>query len=374
MTTSPLLPVEVITSAAQLNAAVKGMEVSPAIAFDTESNSMHYYPEQLCLIQIATRTEAKIVDTICLQDISPLSPVLADKNVMKIIHGADYDVRCLDRHCGFRMHNIYDTYIAARFAGEIEVGLGALIKNLLGIAITKSKRLQTADWGRRPLSDEAIDYAASDVFYLLQLQQVLDKKLRELGRIGWVKEELLRLEDIRYQAPDMENAFFSMKGAEVLDGRGLAILKYVFAFREQEARRQHRPPFFIVPDAVLIELALNPAAVNSGMGVNAQRYGTGLRLAVQAGLAASPVQPPLRIYTERMSPAELKLFARLKEWRTSIAAKLALDPSLLWPMVSLQRLARAPESFDVEINAANVREWQRAEFAAELKKVLATKG
>jgi hypothetical protein len=74
-----------------------------------------------------------------------------------------------------------------------------------------------------------------------------------------------------------------------------------------------------------------------------------------------------------MTAAQLALFARLKLWRTAAAAKLALDPALFWPMVSLQRLARDPGSFDSELSEPNIRRWQRTEFAADLQKVLPAK-
>ena len=118
-------PAGVVANSAQLDAAVRAMLDLQAIAVDTESNSRHHYPEQLCLIQIATGNNVYIIDTIILKDIGPLQKVLENKDIMKIIHGADYDIRSIDRHCGFRIHNLYDTYIAARFAGMTEVGLAA---------------------------------------------------------------------------------------------------------------------------------------------------------------------------------------------------------------------------------------------------------
>jgi ribonuclease D len=117
MTVSLPLPVEIVSQAAQLDVAVKAMLGSRDIALDTESNSLFRYPEQLCLIQIATRHKVYIIDTIVLKEITSLKEVFADASIIKIIHGADYDIRSLDRHYGFRIRNLYDTNIAARFAG-----------------------------------------------------------------------------------------------------------------------------------------------------------------------------------------------------------------------------------------------------------------
>lgn len=373
MTVPMPLPVEIITNTAQLDGAVRKMLDSKAIAVDTESNSRHHYPEQLCLIQIATGNNVYIIDTIILKDIGPLQKVLADNAIMKIIHGADYDVRSIDRHCGFRIHNLYDTYIAARFAGITEVGLAALIRDLLSVNIVKSKRLQTADWGRRPLSNEAIEYAGSDVLYLRALQEILSKRLDVLGRTTWVAEEFARLEEVRYTAPDMENAFRSIKGAESLDGRGLAVLRSLFLFREQEALSRHRPTFFVMPDEILVALSTNRTADLAGFcGNEPPRFRADLQQALRDGLAAQPIQPIPRMHYEPMSPEQTRRLTSLKAWRTTIAVKLALDPSLIWPMVSLQRLAKAPDTLDIEATCDNVRRWQNEQFTSALQTCLKT--
>ncbi len=370
------LPVAMVTDSPRLADAVRTMTGIKAIALDTESNSRHHYPEQLCLIQIAAVYNVYIIDTITLENIEPLRKVLADKATMKVIHGADYDIRSLDRHCGFRVHNLYDTYIAARFAGLTEVGLAALLRNLLGVNIVKSKRLQTADWGRRPLSIEAIDYASGDVHHLLALQQMLEKRLKTLGRTEWAAEEFARLEEVRFTPPDMENAFRTVKGAENLDARGLAILRSIFLFREEQALRRHQPPFFVMPDEAMIKVAALPAVSLSEVHGISQlpRFRAGLQQAVRDGLAAPPVKPLPRVHFEPMTAAQLRCFADLKAWRAAIAVKLALDPALLWPTPSLQQLAKEPEIINRENINGNVRQWQYAEFASSLRAYLKTNG
>jgi ribonuclease D len=370
------LPVAMVTDSHRLADSVRTMTGIKAIGLDTESNSRHHYPEQLCLIQIATGHNVYIIDTITLENIEPLRKVLADKATMKVIHGADYDIRSLDRHCGFRVHNLYDTYVAARFAGLTEVGLAALLRDLLGVNIIKSKRLQTADWGRRPLSDEAIDYAAGDVHHLLALQQILDKRLKTLGRTEWVAEEFTRLEETRFNPPDMENSFRNVKGAEHLDARSLAVLRSIFLFREEESLRRHQPPFFVMPDEAMIRVAATPAInLAEVYGISQlPRFRAGLQQAVRDGLSATPVKPLPRVRFEPMTAEQLRRFAGLKAWRAEIAAKLALDPALLWPTPSLQQLAKEPEIINRENINSNVRQWQYVEFASSLRAYLKTNG
>ncbi|MFC2060397.1 ribonuclease D, partial [Chloroflexota bacterium] len=306
------------------------------IALDTESNSFHHYPEQLCLIQIATRHKVYVIDTISLKELAPLRDVLADDSVKKVIHGADYDIRSLDQHCGFRIRSLFDTSVAARFIGITRIGLPDLTRDLLGITINKSKRLQLADWGRRPLSAEALEYAATDVRHLLALREILEQRLRTLERAAWVFEECARVEEVRYTTPNLDTAYLSVKGAKDLDGRGLAVLQSLFLFREEEARRQHRPPFFVLPDATLIFLATNLQADLSevpGLGqTGLKRFGRNLQRALRNGLTAPPIHRPRLIKAVRASEEQVQRLSRLKKWRTSLGSSFSLDPSLLWPM------------------------------------------
>jgi ribonuclease D len=191
-----------------------------------------------------------------------------------------------------------------------------------------------------------------------------------LGRAAWVAEECSRLAEVRYTPPDLPTAYLSVKGAGQLDERGLAVLRSLFLFREGEALRQGRPPFFVIPDYALITLAANPAADLShvsGLGqVGLQRFGPGLRQALLDGQAAPPIPIPPRIF-ERLNPKQEARLHRLKAWRTALAAQLSLDPSLLWPTASLERLAKAPGSYTTEIVSDSIRRWQRDQFASSLR-------
>ncbi|MFC1946142.1 ribonuclease D [Chloroflexota bacterium] len=358
----------------QLDVIARELEGSPVIALDTESNSFYHYPEQLCLIQIASLDKIYIIDTISLYDLASLRNVLADVSIQKVVHAADYDIRSLDRHCGLHIHSLFDTSIAARFIGITKFGLAALIEDLLGITINKSKRLQRADWGRRPLSAEALEYAATDVRHLFALRDILDQRLRALGRTAWVAEECARTEQIRYTAPNLETAYLSVKGARDLDGRGLAVLQSLFLFREEESQRWHRPPFMVLPDAALVFLATSPGVHLSevpGLGqTGLKRFGQGLQQALHKGITAPPIQRPRPVRAVRSTEEQVRRLSRLKEWRSSLGSGLSLDPSLLWPLISLTRLARAPDTLSVELTSDEIRHWQRDVVAPSLQAYL----
>ena len=366
-----------ITDTAGLKAVVDKASKQPAIPLDLEGNSFHRYPESVSLVQMATRDYVYLIDPLAIEDMSPLGSLLDDPRLVKLLHSADYDVRSLDREWGFRVANLFDTSIAASFIGIEQTGLSNVLKEVLDVDIPKQKKLQRADWTVRPLSDALIEYAASDVLHLVPLYELLTRRLNELGRSSWVQEECDRLAQVRYSKPDLTTAFLSLKGSKDLDSRGLAILKSLTDFRELEARRIGRPHFRVMPDATLVALAQNPRAdlkTLSGVGRFArQPLVEGLRQALREGANAPPVRrPAAQAPTHRPSRAErerakprLKL---LKDWRASHGKRLSLDPPLLWPTVSLERLAREQSTAEEELSSDEVRDWQRHEFSGSLTK------
>ena len=375
MGNSSSIPIELLTSSGQVSDLAPILFQERRIAVDTESNSRHRYPERVCLVQIATNSKVYLIDPLAVDDMRPIGEVLADETVAKVIQGAEYDIRCVDREWGFRVRNLFDTSIAARFVGIEQNGLSALTETLLGVHIPKPARIQKSDWSRRPLSHEALNYAATDVWHLLSIQKALESSLQTLERSAWVSEECARLEEIRYVAPDPGTAFLSLKGSHRLDGQGKAILKRLFMFREAEARRRNRPPYYILPHETLLHLASNPAAdlaqLPSLRGQVNSRLGRLLRATLHKGLADPPISGPVRYGVRRMTPIEIERLQILKRWRADLGTRLSIDPSLVWAMVSLERLAKAPRTLDAEIQSGEVRRWQREQFATSLGASLA---
>lgn len=361
-----------------LDDAVQTLSASPTVAVDTEADSRHHYPEKVCLLQLSDGEQSYVVDTLAGLDYGSLGRLFLDDAVQKVLHGGDFDLRGLNRDFDFTFNNCYDTSIAAKFAGLERIGLAPLLEELLDVRIPKDQRLRRADWSRRPLDDDALTYAASDVVHLPALRDVLDERLRALGRESWVAEECERLTEIRYAPPDPETAWLSVKGAHVLDGRGLAVLKPLYEFRESEALRLDRPPGYVLPAQALVYLAAHPeAAMEDVPGISptlVRRYGRGVRAALKAGVASPPLRrprPPQPMFP-RFTKAETARLSRLKKWRSDLGAELGVDPSILWPMRSLERLARAPGSFESEGSSPDVRVWQRERFAEQLRRACET--
>ncbi len=364
------IPIELLTSSGQVSDLARILSQERCIAIDTESNSRHRYPEKICLVQVATNSNVYLIDTFAVDDMKPIGEVLADETVVKVIQGADYDIRCLDREWGFRVRNLFDTFIAGRFAGMKQTGLSALTEALLGVHVPKLARIQKSDWSQRPLSQDALNYAATDVWYLLSIQEALESRLQTLSRSSWVSEECARLEEIRYVAPDPETAFLSLKGSRRLNGQEKAILKRLFLLRDAEARRRNRPPYYVLPHETLVYLASNPAAdlaqLPSFRRQVDSRFGRLLREALHRGLADPPISNPIRHSIQPLSPVEYKRLQILKKWRANLGGQLSIDPALVWPMASLERLGKAPSTLNAELQSPEVRQWQREQFATSL--------
>jgi ribonuclease D len=168
-----------------------------------------------------------------------------------------------------------------------------------------------------------------------------------------------------------------MKGSRALDGIGLAVLAELATLRDREARRRGRPPFRILMDETLVFLAANPKAdlkEAPGVGpITLERMGKAIRQALQRGMEAPPIERPAPALPPRrpMNSPENARWEALKQWRTQQGQALALDPALVWPMASLERLGRDPDAFNAELRAPEVRRWQAKRFGPLLQERLA---
>ena len=359
--------------------AISKISKARRIGLDLESNGFFRYPEQVCLVQISTPRDVFVIDPLALEDMKPLGSVLATKKVETVLHAGSHDVLSLDRDWGMHIENMFDTNIAAAFVGMSRLGLANVLEEELGVDIPKEKRIQRSDWSNRPLSQKALDYAANDVRYLHELREALGKRLRKLGREDWVKEECQRLSATRYDPPDPDMAVFNVKGWRSLDDQGLAILQSLVDYREDHAVRMGRPHFRVIPDMALITLADKP---NSDLGrvrglgnFSRGSMARGIRKAIAEGKSSKPPKRPAQPRQPRIPRGQREAIssrlAKLKQWRIARGKDLSLDPALIWPMRSLQRIARAPDKLESEMQDPDVRRWQRKEFGKSLRRALA---
>jgi ribonuclease D len=287
-------PPTLVADPGALGALVEGLRAERVIALDTESNSFHVYRERVCLLQVSTRGADFVVDPLAV-DPSPLAEVLCDGRET-VLHGADYDVRCLRRQFGWRLPRLFDTMVAARRLGRSGLGLSALVHEQFGVRL--SKGFQRADWGRRPLPRDQLTYAALDTHYLLPLYDRLAGELVERGALDEARREFDRIAaaEFRERVFDVEG-WRRLKGARELDARGRSVLRALWIAREEQARALDLPPFKVLAEQAMVELArIRPAsddALARVPGVTPsvlRRAGPILRAAIAAGADPEPAR------------------------------------------------------------------------------------
>jgi ribonuclease D len=263
------------------------LRAEPVVALDTESNSFHVYRERVCLVQVSTPAGDWVLDPLAV-DLSSLGEVLCDGRET-VLHGADYDVRCLRREWGWRLPRLFDTMLAARRLGHPALGLSAMVQATFGVQLSKGS--QRSDWGRRPLSREQLAYAALDTHFLLALRERLLSELTARQLLEEARREFARTAAVepRERVFDPEG-FRRIRGARGLGVGPLAVLRALYLSREERARAADRPPFKVLGDQALLELArLRPrteAAMLAVPGVTSavlRRMGDAILAAVAAG-------------------------------------------------------------------------------------------
>ena len=335
----------------QLAEFVAHLAPHAVIGLDTEADSLHSYREKICLVQVSSPEGGWLVDPLAGMDLSEFYASLSRHRV--VIHGADYDLRLLGRHGSFDARDIFDTSIAARFAGLEQTGYAALVEKFFGVQLCKAS--QRADWGRRPLPAKMEEYALNDVRYLLPLADILESRLRELGRWEWY----LQSRDAMVQSAreprerDVENAW-RVSGSSKLTPREAAILRALWHWRESEASAWDRPTFHVISNDRMIDAARAAAAarnveVHRMPSARYQRMKEALRSALDLSENEWPVYEPER--KPRPNGAACRLFEQLRERRDKIAQELAVDPALIASRMTLMSVAQQ--------NGARILPWQR---------------
>jgi ribonuclease D len=356
------------------------LEGCAALALDSESDSLHHHREKVCLVQIATDNGlAVLVDPLALRDLSPLHSVMANPVVMKVLHGADYDVTTLKRDFGFAFAGLFDTMIAARFLGLPEIGLQAVARAELGVELSKDS--QKDDWSRRPLTPVQEAYALADVQHLLALHARLAAKLAAVGRLGWVREESASAAALPAARRGRdEEAWQRIKGVRKLPRRAQAVLRELVAWREARADSTDTPAFKILGTEPLLALAekgpKTPAELREvrGLPKHLRDQPAEILAAVTRGLALPadelPVLTPAPPRTVLSDEAKRR-GEGLKAWRALEAERARVDVSVVLPQRLIDRLAEAAPRDQAGLEAiAGLRHWRIEAFGRDLLAVL----
>jgi ribonuclease D len=324
---------------------------------DTEADSLHAYPEKLCLIQVSIEGTDVLLDPLAAMKLEPALAELQRREL--IMHGADYDLRLLRKCAGFVPTAIFDTMLAARLVGCKRFGLTDLVAKHLGVPLEKGP--QKANWARRPLTPRMATYARNDAHYLKPLADLLHFQLSEKGRLPWHRESCDRLiaDSTQVNEPNPDEVW-RVKGSSKLGPEGLAVLRALWQWREAEALAAGKPPFFVLSPAVMVALAAT-AVTDAGAVFDlvprhfSNRRRHGVLQAIAQGRSAKPFPEILRPKHRRQTEGERRRSYELTRRRNHHAAQLGLDPTLIASRSTLAWLAK-----DWTAHSRDLMEWQRA--------------
>jgi ribonuclease D len=325
-------PYRWVADAAAFDEVLRALAAADVYALDTEFHRERTYHARLALLQLGWPGGIAVVDPIEV-DVAPLRSVL-DGPGLCLMHAASQDLEILQRVCGTVPSRLFDTQIAAGFVGYTSVGLAALVHGELDVSLPKADRL--TDWLVRPLSEGAIEYAASDVAHLHELHRILVAKLEARGRLQWAEDEceVHRRRAISPAPP--ERAWWRIKEARSLRGRAAAVAQSLAAWRERRAAEVDRPVRFLLADLALVAMAQRPPSSEAdlrrvrGLDEGKRKGGAAKELldvvAEGVELALTEVQVPPAEGVDRSRRAAASL---VSAWAAQRARDLEIDAALL---------------------------------------------
>ena len=356
---------EYVTTGKQLEEVGRATAGAGLFAADTEAAGYHRYRDTICLLQVSTREKTWVVDVLELEDLDSIRGPLADESIEVVFHDADYDLRLLHRDFGLEVRGLFDTKIAAEMLGEPGLGLASLLEKHVGLTIPK--KYQRADWAKRPLPDDMLEYAAEDTRHLPKLRDALRAELERKGRMHWAEEEFRLRERTLWDDVAEEDAF-RVKGSKDLNRRQLGALRELFEWREALAEERDTASFRVLSNNDLVNVAralpkrreeLVEAGLSEG---NARRWSKDLLDAVRRAEQLAESDLPEKPKRGRRDPHDPEIDERVERMRVArdkVATELELDRGLLLPRHMMESIARAkPGNADELRGIEGLRSWQ----------------
>ncbi|MEA2314878.1 MAG: ribonuclease [Solirubrobacteraceae bacterium] len=363
-----------------LRALAEDAREAGRLALDTEFMGEGRYRTLLCLVQLATPERGDAGERIMLVDpleedldSSPLAALLADPAVQKVVHAGRQDIALVRRRFDTEVRNVFDTQVAAGFAGMgAQCSYDTLLAELLGLRVAKTASFTR--WDSRPLSPEQLAYAREDVVHLLELAAALTRRLSELERLEWAREECEPLERSSDER-DLESILARLPRIHTLSASSRPIARELVRWREQTAARHNRPVQTVLGDAALIELAKRTPASRSelakirGIGGSSGRRAEELLETVARGRESPPEQPPPRERTPPAKPDDAPLVALAEALLRARAREAGLAYELLATRAELHAIVAAARGAG-EADVRTLRGWRRKLAGEELLELL----
>jgi ribonuclease D len=354
---------------------------SGRIALDTEFMGEGRYRTLLCLIQLAVPDGAageriELVDPFEENlDATPLAEVLADPHVQVVVHSGRQDIALVRRRLGVEVRNVFDTQVAAGFAGmAAQASYDTLLAELLGVRVAKSASFTR--WDARPLSPEQLAYAREDVLHLLELAGALERRLTEIGRLKWAREECEPLQDSSDER-DLQAVHARLPRVRGLSASSQTIARELVRWREELAAAQDQPVQRILADAALVEIAkrrpTSQAKLEHIRGANQgslRRRGRDLLEAVKRGSEMPPLESTQDARAPAPGPDDAPLIALAEALVRARAREAGLAYELLAAKADLQAIVIARRLGEKEADVRTLRGWRRELVGEELLELL----
>lgn len=355
-----------IEDQAELDALVGDLADLDRIAIDTEFHRERTYWPQCALVQLGWEGGRALVDPLAV-DVASLGPLLTGRTV--VMHAAGQDLEVFQHSIGVVPDDLFDTQIAASFLGMSSIGLAPLVNKLLGVHLPKADRL--TDWLARPLPNDALRYAESDVVHLFELHDLLRSSLEDRGRLDWVRSECEALVQRATEPSDPGTAWWRVKEARRLKGAAAAVAQELAAWREAHAAQNDRPLRSVLPDLALAGIAQRPPTTVDDLvkirGLRDRGIPKQVRGDVLDAVARGRALPPDEVsYPEdRPVPAELRgAIPLLMSWVAQRARELDLDPAVLATRGDLEAFLRGDDDNRL------ARGWRSEALAADIEALL----
>ena len=340
---------------------------------DTEFVSERRYRPLLCLVQIVVGDRIEILDPLGELDAQPLAELLADPEVEVVLHAGRQDVALLKRSWDTSITNIFDTQVAAGFAGYgAQSGYDSLVRALLGVSAKGTEGFSR--WDRRPLTPDQIEYARADVEHLLPMADALAEKLRSSGRLEWAHEECRALERATDERPAIEQ-FARLPRVRRLSKRQRAVALTLVEWRQEVAQEIDRPPSSVLPDHVLVEVARRQPdsrrafeEVRGMPGQSLQRWHRELLAAVERGREAPDAPELPDVEQSDQADAPLVALGQALVRQRAIEAKVAVD--LVSTQSDIASVVAALRRNNGEPDVRTLQGWRRELVGDELVKLL----
>jgi ribonuclease D len=376
-----LAPSAGLATSGDIAAAAAAARATGRLGIDTEFMSEGRYRALLCLVQVAVDNPDPageplifLIDSLADVDIEPLAVLLDDPSFEVILHAGRQDVAILRRAWQTELNNIFDTQIAAGFAGaSAQAGYGNLLGSVLGQRVGKTASYTR--WDTRPLTGEQLGYAAEDVAHLLQLADEIQRRLETSGRLEWALEECRRLESATDER-DPETAWERLPRVSQLDPRSRAVARELAAWRERTASELDRPVGSIVADPALVELAKRRPTATAGLeqirGLHPptiKRRGQAILDAIARGRDAPPI--PRDESRGRSEAGDAPLIALAEALLRTRALEAGLAYELIASRAELETIVGAARRNEPEPDVRTLNGWRRALVGDDLRDLLA---